>query len=118
MLVSGGCGHYQMACPVAGGPKWIEVTSSHFTMRNDLPADEAGKLLREDEETLTQFTQVADFFLPPATAMARTSLVVFAQQWEYQKLVTPEQVGRGFVEVGRFVEHDERGRATIALSTE
>ncbi|HEY2746126.1 MAG TPA: DUF1570 domain-containing protein [Polyangia bacterium] len=118
ILLGPGCGHFQMACPVAGGPQWIEATSSHFTMRTDLPAAEAEKMLRDDEETLAQFTQVADFFLPAATEMGRTSLVVFDKQWEYQKLVTPEQWGAGFVEVGRFVAHDERGRATIALSTE
>ncbi|HEX3854128.1 MAG TPA: DUF1570 domain-containing protein [Polyangiaceae bacterium] len=118
LLLGPGCGHYQMACPVAGGPQWIEATSSHFTMRTDLPAADAEKMLREDEETLAQFTLVADFFLPATAAMGRRSLVVFAKQWEYQKLVTPEQQGYGFVEVGRFVAHDERGRATIALSTE
>src|ERR1700733_6871626 len=92
-VLGAGCGHVQMACPVAGGPQWIEATSSHFTMRTDLPAADAEKLLREDEETLAQFIQVADFFLPATTAMERTSLVVFGQLWEYQKLITPEQQG-------------------------
>jgi len=107
-----------MACPAAGGPQWIEATSTHFIMRTELPAADAQKLLREAEETLAQFTQVADFFLPETSAMARTSLVVFDKLWEYQKLVTPEQRGFGFVEIGRFVPHDERGRATIALASE
>lgn len=107
-----------MACPVAGGPQWIEATSSHFTLRTDLPAADAEKLVRDAEETLAQFNQVADFFLPATTTMGRTSLVVFDKLWEYQKLVTPELIGQGFVEVGRFVPGDERGRPTIALSTE
>ena len=63
-------------------------------MRTELSAADAEKLLREAEETLAQFTQVADFFLPEATAMARTSLVVFDKFWEYQELVTPEQTSR------------------------
>ena len=107
-----------MACPVAGGPQWIEATSTHFTLRTDVPAGDAENMLRAAEETLAQFTQVADFFLPSTTTMGRTSLVVFDKLWEYQKLVTPELIGHGFVELGRFVPHDERGRATIALTTE
>lgn len=118
LLVGAGCAHYQMACPVAGGPQWIEATSTHFTMRTDLPAADAEKMLRDDEDTLARFEQVADFFLPPATTMGRTSLVVIAQQWEYRKLITPADSGYGFVEVGRLAPHDERGRPTIALTTE
>jgi hypothetical protein len=78
-------------------------------MRTDLPAADAQKLLRDDEEALAKFTAVADFVLPPAAAMARTSLVVLAKQWEYQKLISPEKIGRGFIELGRFV-----GRADAA----
>jgi len=118
VLLVGGCGHVQMACPVAGGPKWIEATSTHFTMRTDLPAADAEEMLRASENSFAVFAQVADFFLPPATAMGRTSLVVIAQQWEYRKLVTPQRSPYGFVEVGRLAPHDERGRPTIALSTE
>src|SRR5690242_18595582 len=44
-----GCAHYWMACPVDGGPKWIEVTSTHFDLRTDLPAADAEKVVTDAE---------------------------------------------------------------------
>jgi hypothetical protein len=113
-----GCAHYQMACPAAGGPQWRELTSAHFTLRTDLPEADAEKSIREAEEVLANFGHAAEFLLPPADATGRTSLVLFSHFWEYQKVVTPELMGQRYVELGRFVPADERGRPTIALSTE
>jgi hypothetical protein len=106
-----------MACPATGGPEWIEATSTHFTLRTDLAADDATRLVQDAEEILVRFTDVIDFFLPPATGMGRTSLVVLRTLPEYQALVVPWQQGHSGGTVGNFISKDERGRATIALST-
>ncbi|HEX4459992.1 MAG TPA: hypothetical protein VIA18_18570 [Polyangia bacterium] len=121
-LVVVGCAHYQMACPKAGGPAWIELTSPHFTLRTTLPADSAYELLREDEVVYDEQQAGAGFFFPDGAAGDRTTVVVFDRLWEYQAVVRPDQVGPGSgareLEVGRLAPNDERGRPMIALSVD
>ncbi len=115
-----GCAHYQMACPIAGGPEWLELKSPHFTLRTDLPADQAERLLRDDETLLDTLQAAASALLPPSADKGRLSLVIFAESWQYDKLVKPEQseLASGFrrIQVSSLFDADERGRPMVVLT--
>lgn len=115
-LLSFGCAHYQMACPKLGGPQWIEVLSPHFALRTDIGRREAEALLVEQERVLTAFVDASELFLPAVASLPHTAVVLFDQLWEYEKVVTSQDIGPDSREVGRMMPADERGRPMIVLS--
>ena len=113
-----GCAHYQMACPHDGGPRWTELTSAHFALRTDLPEREARDIIRESEKILASFVEAAEFFLPPTSDVGRTTIVMFAEHWEYQRVLTAQEVRNGSFELGRTMFGDELARPMIVLAAD
>ncbi|MFZ5443774.1 MAG: DUF1570 domain-containing protein [Myxococcota bacterium] len=53
LLLLAGCAHVTTECATHGGPEWAELTSMHFVVRTDLPADEAKATVEQLEHVRT-----------------------------------------------------------------
>jgi hypothetical protein len=115
----GGCAHYKVPCPVAGGPTWIEVRSPHFIVRTDLPRAQAEAMVREDEAMLARFETVAGFLLPGEAETPLTSIIAFRDQWQFNEWVGTNEIGSRTGELGYFDPiGDERGRPLVVMHAE
>jgi uncharacterized protein DUF1570 len=82
VLATVGCAHYQMKCPHDGGPRWIELTSTHFALRTDVPEKQARDVLARSEEILGNMNAVLDFLMPATSDVGRMNVIMFSEVWE------------------------------------
>ena len=117
-LLASGCAHFQMACPHDGGPTWIEVKTAHVTLRTDVPREQAVAIARESEKIVLPFAAMTEFFLPSGSDVGRTTLLMFAEHWEYEQLLTPRDGSEQYLELGRTVLSDGRANPMIVMATD
>jgi tetratricopeptide (TPR) repeat protein len=112
VLVSlSGCAHTlrpTLVCPVSGGPKWIELTSPHFSLRTDVPEVQARSALQLYEETFAALVELSNWLLPASAPPSRTSVVLFGNARDFAELIQ-HKAG------GLFRSDDAYGRPSIVL---
>ncbi|HXU74388.1 MAG TPA: hypothetical protein VN947_34075 [Polyangia bacterium] len=95
-----------MACPHDGGPVWTEVKTDHVRLRTDLPVATAEEFAREVESAVRPFAAITDFLLPNSGGeIGDTTLVMFAEKWEYDRVL---------FDYDRAMRSSELGRTMIA----
>jgi TonB family protein len=103
-----GCGglHRPLTCPEKGGPPWVELTSTHFTLRSDAGEDDARDVLLELEKSYDAFLELA--FRSENPPPGSIDVVVFDRPDDYNE-VAPEKSG------GIFTYLDLDARPTIVI---
>ena len=108
-----------MACPHDGGPAWTEVNTDHVRLRTNLPAATAEQLGAEVENAVRPFAAITDFFLPNSGGeLGRTTLVMFAEKWEYDRVIYDYDRAMQSSELARTMITEDRSEAWIALAAD